>query len=102
MASEIPDGLAVEGVWVVEADYAVDAAERRPAVRAEHLTRIGELLASGTIILAGAYSDMSGSLLVVRAPDEEAALAVVRDDVYVRAGVWTSFRARAMGVVKRG
>ncbi len=101
MAGEIPAGLAVESVWAVEADYAPDAAERRPAVRAEHLARIGELLASGTIVMAGAYSDMSGSLLVVRAPDEAAALAVVEDDIYVRAGVWTGFRARAMGLVTR-
>jgi uncharacterized protein YciI len=101
VAGEIPGGLAIESVWVVEATYAPDAAERRPAVRAEHLARIGELLASGTIVLAGAYSDMSGSLLVVRAPDEAAALAVVEDDVYVEAGVWTAFQARPMGLVSR-
>jgi uncharacterized protein YciI len=101
MAHEIPADISIENTWVIEADYAPDAAERRPAVRAEHLTRIGELLASGTIILAGAYADMSGSLVVLRAPDEAAALAIVKDDVYVRAGVWTGFRVRAMGVVRR-
>jgi uncharacterized protein YciI len=99
MAREIPEGLAVESVWVVEADYAPDAAERRPAVRGEHLARIGRLMADGTIVLAGAYADMSGSLVVVRAASEEAALSIVKDDVYVRAGVWTDFRVRAMGSV---
>jgi len=101
VAGDIPDGLAIESLWAIEADYASDAAERRPAVRLEHLTRIGRLMEAGTMVLAGAYADMSGSLLVVRAADEAAALAIVRDDVYARAGVWTGFRVRAIGVVSR-
>jgi uncharacterized protein YciI len=101
MAGEIPAGMSIESVWAIEASYAPDAPERRSAVRAEHLRRMGELIAAGTVIMAGAYADMSGSLLVVRAADEAAALAVVESDVYVRAGVWTGFRARAMGLVKR-
>jgi uncharacterized protein YciI len=101
MVGEMPEGLGVESVWAVEADYAPDAAERRPAVRGEHLARIGRLMADGTVVMAGAYADMSGSLVVVRAASEEAALSIVKDDVYVRAGVWTAFRARAMGLVAR-
>lgn len=101
MTGGIPASLAIESVWAVEADYAPDAAERRPAVRAEHLERIGRLMAAGTVILAGAYADMSGSYVVLRAPDETSALAIVKDDVYVRAGVWTGFRVRAMGIVSR-
>ena len=45
MAGEIPDGLAIESTWAVEATYGPDAAQRRPAVRQEHLKRIGELRA---------------------------------------------------------
>jgi uncharacterized protein YciI len=101
MAREIPDGLAVEQIWVVEATYAADAAQRRPAVRAEHLAHIGELRAVGTIVEAGAYTDMSASLMLLRAPSEEAALAVARADVYFRSGVWTGFRVRAFGRVAR-
>jgi uncharacterized protein YciI len=101
MAREIPDGLAIEQIWVVEATYGADAAERRPAVRAEHLARIGELRSAGTIVEAGAYTDMSASLLLLRAPSEEAALAVAQADVYFRSGVWTGFRVRAFGRVAR-
>ena len=89
MAEEIPEGLAIEPIWAIEATYGTDAAERRPAVRHEHLARIGRLRAAGTVIEAGGYADMSGSLLLVRAPDEAAALAIMRDDVYMRSGVWT-------------
>jgi uncharacterized protein YciI len=99
VASEIPEGLTIENMWAIEATYSPDAAQRRAAVRYEHLIRIGQLQAAGTVLLAGAYADMSGSLVVVRAPDEAAALEIVKADVYTRSGVWTAFRARPMGVV---
>jgi uncharacterized protein YciI len=101
MAGEVPDGLAIESIWVIEADYASDAAERRPAVRREHLSRIGELRAAGTVVEAGGFADMSGSLLLVRAPDEASALALMKADVYFRSGVWTDLRARTFGLVVR-
>jgi uncharacterized protein YciI len=97
VTSEIPDGLAIERIWVVEAAYGPDAAERRPAVRAQHLARIAELRDSGTIIEAGAFTDMSASLILVRAPSEEAALAVMEADIYFRTQVWIGFRVRAFG-----
>jgi uncharacterized protein YciI len=45
--SGIPDGVAVEPIYVVEVSYSVDAPEKRPAVRPEHLSRIARLLAEG-------------------------------------------------------
>ena len=66
MAGEIPDGLAIEPVWAIEATYGPDAVERRPAVR-----------------------------------HEAAALSILKADVYTRSGVWTGFRARALGRVVR-
>lgn len=101
MAEEIPEGLAIDWVWAVEATYGPDAAERRKAVRFEHIERLGRLRAAGTVIEAGGYDDMSGSLVLVRAPGEAAALAIVEVDVYTRSGVWTGFRARALGRVAR-
>jgi uncharacterized protein YciI len=101
MAEEIPGGLAIESIWVVEAAYAPDAAERRPAVRSEHLARNARLRDAGTIVEAGGFADMSGSLLLVRAPSEAAARDVIEQDVYLRSGVWTSFRVRSLGRVVR-
>jgi len=101
--SEIPAGVKVEAVFLVEAQYTPDAAEKRPAVRAEHLTRVAQLRAAGTIIEAGAYSDgLTSSILLVRAEDAEAALAVARADVYVKAGVWGEIDARPFGRVTSG
>jgi uncharacterized protein YciI len=101
VAEGIPEGLAIEPIWAIEATYGPDAAERRPAVRHEHLARIGRLRAAGTVVEAGGYADMSGSLILVRAADEESALAIMRDDVYLRSGVWTRLRARSLGRVVR-
>lgn len=101
MAGEIPEDLSVEPIWVVEATYGPDASERRAAVRAEHLRRVGDLLAAGTYLEAGGYLDFSTALLFVRAPDEAAAIALVSDDVYTRTGVWTGFTARQYGRVVR-
>jgi hypothetical protein len=101
MADEMPDGVAIEPIWVVEAAYGPDAAARRAPVRREHLTRIAELRDAGTVVEAGAFADMSASLLLLRVPSEEAAQALVRADVYFRSGVWTEFRIRALGRVVR-
>jgi uncharacterized protein YciI len=101
MAAGIPEGLAIERVWVVETTYSPDVEERRPPVRAEHLGRIAELRDAGVIIDAGAFADMSGSLIVLRARSEDEALAVIQSDVYFRAGVWNSCHIRALGRVVR-
>lgn len=100
-STEIPPGVRVEPVFLVEAQYTPQAAERRPAVRAEHLARIVELLDDGTLVAAGAYSDaMTSSVLLVRAADAASALVVAQADVYVRSGVWGDIAARPFGLVR--
>jgi uncharacterized protein YciI len=101
MSTEIPDGVALEPVFVIEATYAPDAAETRPAHRPTHLARIAELRRDGVVLEAGAYPDLSGSLLLVRATDADAALAIARADVYMREGVWVEARVRPFVRVAR-
>ncbi len=98
-ASEVPDGLAVESIYIVEADYSADAERLRPPVRPEHLTRIGRLLREGVVIEAGGYLDYSTALLLVRADSESEALELFREDIYMLSGVWTALRARPFGRV---
>lgn len=90
---------ALETVWIVEATYAPDAAETRVPLRGRHLARIASLKAEGTIVEAGAFLDMSASMLMVRAVDEAAAIEVARGDIYMQQGVWVELRARAFGRV---
>jgi uncharacterized protein len=90
---------SLENVWIVQATYAPDAAETRVPFRPRHLARMAALKAAGTIIEAGAFLDMSGSLLMVRAEDEAAAIDIAREDVYMQNGVWVELRARPFGRV---
>lgn len=98
-APSTPAGL--ESIWFVEATYAPDAAETRAPFRAEHLAGVRRRLESGEYVEAGAFTDVSASVILVRAESAEAALALVRDDVYLRNGVWVEVRARAFGRVTR-
>ncbi len=101
MSSEVPADVAVETVWLVEATYAPDAAETRPPHRPIHLARVAALRDEGAIIEAGAFVDLSASILLIRAADEAAALEICRQDVYLREGVWVELRARPFGRVVR-
>jgi uncharacterized protein len=99
----MPDAPAIESIWLVEATYAPDAAESRVPFRAAHLARLLELKDAGVIVEVGAFMDVSSSIVLVRAESEAAALAVCRDDVYMRNGVWVELRARPFGrVVRQG
>ncbi|MGP1674372.1 MAG: YciI family protein [Candidatus Limnocylindrales bacterium] len=99
MTDPIATAAPVEPVWFVEATYAPDGAATRTPFRAEHLARCRDLLDAGTYVEVGAFADVSASIMLVRAPSEEAALAIVRDDVYLRNGVWVELRARPFGRV---
>jgi uncharacterized protein YciI len=101
MTAGLPPDVAIEPIYVVEADYTPEAAERRPAVRAEHLARIAELRDAGVIVEAGGRTDFSSAVLLVRAASAEEAIAVFADDVYVRCGVWGEIRATGFGRVVR-
>jgi hypothetical protein len=93
---------AIEPVWLVEATCAPDAAETRVPFRAEHIARLRTLKSQGTVVEVGAFADVSASIVIVRATDEQAALDVCRADVYLRNGVWVELRARAFGRVTDG
>lgn len=96
---DIPAGITVERIFVVEADYGPDAERIRPGARPEHLDRIARLIVEGRVIEAGGYLDFSTALLLVKADSEDEALGLFRDDVYFRTGVWTGMRARPFGRV---
>lgn len=88
--SDLPAGISVERIFVVEATYSPDAEKLRPAVRPEHLERIARLMGEGRVIEAGGYFDFSTALLLVRADSPQEAADLFLDDVYVRARVWTT------------
>ncbi len=101
MAADLPADVAIEPVWFIEATYAPDAAETRRPYRAGHAARAADLRDAGVIVEVGAFTDVSASVLIVRAADEASALAIARDDVYMRQGVWVELRCRPFGRIAR-
>jgi uncharacterized protein YciI len=97
--TDLPDGVAIEPVFLVEIPYTPQAAERRPACRHEHLGRIARLIREGRIIEAGGCTDFSKAVIMLRAADEAEALAVIDEDVYTREGVWHAPSAHPFGRV---
>ena len=96
-----PTDVTIAATWLIEATYAPDAAETRVPFRARHLARLAELMDAGVVVAAGAFADVSASLIVVRAADEAAALDIARADIYMANGVWVEVRTRAFGLVVR-
>ena len=95
--SATPSEMTIEPVWLIQATYAPDAAETRVPFRARHLARLGELKDAGVVIEAGAFADVSATILIVWAADEAAALDIARGDLYMANGVWVELRARPFG-----
>jgi uncharacterized protein YciI len=88
---------SLEQVWLIQATYAPDAAETRVPFRAEHLANAARLQAAGVVVEIGAFTDVSGAVILVRAPSEAEALEVCRQDVYMQNGVWVELRAKPFG-----
>jgi len=89
----------IEPCYVAECIYSTDAATRRPPFREAHLARVGMLSDEGALLLAGAFDDLSASLLVFAVESEEAAAAIVETDVYWKNKVWTSYTIRKLNRV---
>ena len=96
----IPDGVAVETIYVVEVSYAADAPAKRPgrpprapvADRPAHGRRAPDRGRRVPGLQLGAVPRAGG--------DEGEAIDLIRDDVYMRAGVWIDdVRARPFGRV---
>lgn len=94
----------VRPCFLVEADYVEGAAEKREPFREAHLDRVEKLQGEGALLLAGAFEDLRGSLLVFDVGSEEAVAAIIESDVYWRNGIWTDYRIRRMNrvVVENG
>jgi uncharacterized protein YciI len=98
-SSDIPEGVSVEWVWLVEVPYTSDAPALRPAHRPLHLERVARLKRDGRVIEAGGCDDWSKAVLLIRAGSADEALAVIAEDVYTAHGVWHSPTARRYGRV---
>jgi uncharacterized protein YciI len=88
-----------EPCYVAECFYAKDAADKRAPFREAHLARLGMLSDEGALLLAGAFDDLSASLLVLAVQSEEAVAAIVETDVYWKNKIWISYKIRRLNRV---
>jgi len=65
-----------------------DGARLRPSVRESHLRNLRPLVEQGKVILAGPFTDGSGSLIVIDAESQAHAESFAHSDPYVTQGVF--------------
>ncbi len=75
-------------LFVIIGHDAPDAKEKRPLHRPAHLQHLEPLVQAGRILLAGPFTDGSGSLIIVEAPSRDAVWQMVARDPYVINGVF--------------
>jgi len=97
--NELPDDVEIETIYLVEVPYTPEAPDRRPPLRPAHVGRIARLIREGRIVEAGGCADWSKAVLLIRAADAAAAIALIEEDVYTSGGVWHSPTATAYGRV---
>jgi len=75
-------------LFVIIGHDAPDAKEKRPQHRPDHLRHLEPLAAAGKIILAGPFTDGTGSLIIVDADSRAAVWELVARDPYVVNGIF--------------
>ncbi len=65
-----------------------NGAALRPKIRPAHLENLGPLTKSGKLIIAGPFTDGSGSLILADFENEDAARSFAHSDPYTVAGVF--------------
>ena len=79
-------------------DYTEDAA-KIAAARPAHREYLKGVLDSGRLVISGPFADDKGGLLIYEAASAEETEALIRDDPFAKAGVFTSWRIREWRVV---
>lgn len=75
-------------LFVIIGHDSPDGARLRLTVREAHLKNLRPLVDAGRVILAGPFTDGSGSLIVIDAQSEAEAVAFAHSDPYVTQGVF--------------
>lgn len=73
---------------------APDGKDKRPQHRPAHLHHLEPLARAGHLVLAGPFTDGTGSLIVVDLPSREAVWELVARDPYVVNGVFNQVEVK--------
>lgn len=72
---------------------------KRKTLRPTHLERLKRLESEGKLVLAGPFSDQSGSLIIMEANSIEEARSFIQKDPYVEHGVFEKVEVRPFTMV---
>jgi uncharacterized protein len=86
--SEFAHGKVGTMLFVIIGHDGPDGATLRPKVRPAHLENLRPLVERGRVIIAGPFTDGSGSLIVIDMESEAEALELAQNDPYVKEGVF--------------
>ncbi len=75
-------------LFVIIGHDSPDGARLRPTVRPAHLANLRPLVEQGRVVIAGPFTDGSGSLIIVDMESEADALAFAQADPYTVEGVF--------------
>ena len=78
----------MQTIYVIIGHDAPDAKDKRPQHRPAHLRHLEPLAKAGQVILAGPFTDGSGSMIIVKAESREEVWQMVARDPYVQHGVF--------------
>jgi len=73
---------------------AEDSKEKRVIHREAHLRNLERLESEGKLVLAGPFTDITGSLVVIEADSMEEAQLFIQNDPYVIHGVFQSYEIK--------
>jgi uncharacterized protein YciI len=80
--------------FVLLTEFGPDIAEERKPHRAAHLAYLNQLAENGALVLAGAFADLSGGLLVFKAETPDLVEGYAANDPYILNNVAKSWRVR--------
>ncbi len=75
-------------IFVIIGHDSPEAKEKRPSIRPAHLAHLEPLSQAGRVLLAGPFTDGTGSLIILEAESREEVWQIVARDPYVTQGVF--------------
>jgi uncharacterized protein YciI len=78
-------------IFVIIGHDGPDGQEKRKLHRQAHLDRVSPLDKAGKVLLAGPFTDKSGSLIIIEASSVEEVRTFIEADPYVTQGVFARY-----------
>ena len=78
-------------LFVLWGTYCENALQKREPFREEHLKRLSTLKQKGTLITLGPTKCTKYVFGIFQAEDLDVVKVLIKDDVYWKEGIWTSF-----------